>query len=123
MLRVRFAAARGAVVSLALLVSSGARAAGAPAGADVEARATGVSADSPSASALPAGSSSSSALARKVALLDLSPALVQALRTALLPWGMQLQLVARHQPELSLPGAVQRARALARELSADVLVG
>jgi hypothetical protein len=55
-------------------------------------------------------------------LLDLSPPLVRALRTALLPWGMRLQLVARHQPEASLPGSALRARALARELQADVLV-
>lgn len=59
---------------------------------------------------------------RRVALLALSPPLVRALHTALVPWRMQLEVVDREPPRGSVPGSARQAQLLARELDADVLV-
>jgi hypothetical protein len=68
------------------------------------------------------GAPPQAAAARRVVLLDAPEPLQRALRTALLPWGMQLDGVVRDKPESTLPGTALRARELAQELGAEALV-
>jgi hypothetical protein len=58
----------------------------------------------------------------RVVLLDAPPALARALRTALGPWGLQLESRSRQKPESSLPAAASSAQRLAGELDAQALV-
>jgi len=65
---------------------------------------------------------STGARAPRVILLDSSPSLARALRTALSPWGLQLESSSHPRPESSLPAAAASAQQLARELGAGALV-
>lgn len=56
---------------------------------------------------------------RRVLVFEASPPLERALRTALMPWGMQVDSAA--EPS-DIPSSVADASALARELGADALV-
>jgi hypothetical protein len=56
---------------------------------------------------------------RRVLVFQASPPLERALRTALMPWGMQVDTAA--EPS-AIPSSVADASALARELGADALV-
>lgn len=57
-----------------------------------------------------------------VALLAPPKPLEQALRAALSPWGMRIEVVVRDAPVATLPGTALHAAALARELDAKALV-
>jgi hypothetical protein len=70
----------------------------------------------------PAADGVDPAAALRVCLLDAPRELERALRTALLPWGMQVENVVRDKPVSTLPGAAIYANALAHELAADALV-
>jgi hypothetical protein len=59
---------------------------------------------------------------RHVVLLDPPPVLARALSTALSPWGVRLQSIAREKPGTTLPGTALEAAELARELGASTLV-
>jgi len=70
----------------------------------------------------PAANGVDPAATLRVCLLDAPRELERALRTALLPWGMEVENVVRDKPVATLPGAAIYANALARELDADAVV-